>query len=140
VNSDLRVKSSLGVGVVGVVLLTPFSVNHLLQGRILLGTGTMLIVVVMGAMAWTGWRGRYNPWLVLVGFVPAVLVFLSEAFREQGVIGALWCFPAILAFYFTLPERQAWLSNRPRTRSRCRWRGASWKHPWRRASPRRCSA
>jgi diguanylate cyclase (GGDEF)-like protein len=97
--------------VAGVVLLTPFSVNHLLQGRILLGTGTMLIVVVMGAMAWTAWRGRYHPWLVLVGFVPAVLVFLSEAFREQGVIGALWCFPAILAFYFTLPERQAWLSN-----------------------------
>jgi diguanylate cyclase (GGDEF)-like protein len=58
-----------------------------------------------------GRRGRYTPWLVLLGFVPAVLVFLVISLREQGVIGALWCFPAVLAVYFTLPERHAWASN-----------------------------
>jgi diguanylate cyclase (GGDEF)-like protein len=111
VNQDFRAKSSFGVGLAGVVLLTPFTLNHLAQGRMLLGFGTGIIVAVMIAMAWVGGRGRYWPWLVFLGFVPAVMVFLVLSFREQGVIGALWCFPAVLALYFTLPERLAWVSN-----------------------------
>ncbi|MEX2048571.1 MAG: GGDEF domain-containing protein [Gemmatimonadota bacterium] len=104
-------KATLGVGLAGVVLLTPFTINHLVQGRTVLAVGTLAIVMAMGAMAWLGRRGRYRPWLVFALFTPVVLVFLFEAFREQAVIGALWCFPAILMFYFTLPEKQAWLSN-----------------------------
>jgi diguanylate cyclase (GGDEF)-like protein len=110
-NTEFRVKSAFGVGLAGVALLTPFTLNHLAQGRLLLGVGTGLIVAVMAAMAWVGSRGRYLPWLVFLGFVPSVLVFLVLSLREQGVIGALWCFPAALAFYFTLPEKKAWISN-----------------------------
>ena len=110
-NPDFRVKSSYGVGLAGAGLLTPFTINHLAQGRVLLGVGTGLIVVVMAAMAWVGHRGRYLPAVVFFGFAPAVIVFLVLSLREQGVIGALWCFPAVLAFYFTLPERQAWIAN-----------------------------
>jgi diguanylate cyclase (GGDEF)-like protein len=111
VGADFRVKSTLGVGLGGVALLTPFSINHLVQGRTLLGVGTALVVLAMGAIALLGRRGHYRPWLVFALITPVILVFLFEAFREQGVIGALWCFPAILLFYFTLPERQAWISN-----------------------------
>lgn len=108
---DFRVRSSFGVGLAGVALLTPFTMNHMAQGRIALGLGTLLIVGVMALMAWAGHCGRYLPWLVFLGFVPSVLVFLALSLREQGVIGAFWCFPAVLAFYFTLPERKAWISN-----------------------------
>jgi diguanylate cyclase (GGDEF)-like protein len=38
-------------------------------------------------------------------------VFILIAFREQAIIGALWCYPAVLTFYFTLPEKQAWTAN-----------------------------
>ena len=110
-NPDFRVRSSFGVGLAGVGLLGPFTINHFAQGRTLLAVGTGIIVAVLAAMAWVGRRNGYRPWLVFLGFVPAVLVFLVISFREQGVIGALWCFPAVLAFYFTLPERQAWISN-----------------------------
>jgi len=109
--TDFRLKSTLGVGLGGVALLAPFSINHLIQGRMLLGVGTGLIVLAMAAMAWLGRQGHYRPWLVFALITPVTLVFLFEALREQGVIGVLWCFPAILLFYFTLPERQAWLSN-----------------------------
>lgn len=109
--SDFRIRSSLWVGVAGVVLLTPFAINHLRLDRTLLGVGTLLIALLMGAVAWYARRDRYMPWLLSVGLVPAVLVFLGLSFRDQGVIGALWCFPAVLVFYFTLPERQAWVSN-----------------------------
>jgi diguanylate cyclase (GGDEF)-like protein len=108
---DFRARSSFGVGLAGVLLLTPFTVNHLAQGRLMLAGGTGIIVVVMVAMAWVGSRGRYLPALVFFGFTPAVIVFLVLSLLEQGVIGALWCFPAVLAFYFTLPERHAWISN-----------------------------
>jgi diguanylate cyclase (GGDEF)-like protein len=40
-----------------------------------------------------------------------MLLFLGVSLWEQGVIGVLWCFPAILIFYFMLPEKLAWISN-----------------------------
>jgi len=111
VNADFRIRSSLWVGFAGAVLLAPFSINHFRLGRTLLGAGTLVIVGVLAAMAWYGRRGRYSPWLAFFGMTPAILVFLAFSFRDQGVIGALWCFPAMLVFYFTLPEKQAWVAN-----------------------------
>jgi diguanylate cyclase (GGDEF)-like protein len=40
-----------------------------------------------------------------------MLFFLGVSILEQDVIGVLWCFPAILVFYFTLPQKMAWISN-----------------------------
>jgi diguanylate cyclase (GGDEF)-like protein len=37
--------------------------------------------------------------------------FLAFALRKQGIIGALWCYPAVISFYFMLPERKAWIAN-----------------------------
>ena len=108
---DFRIKSSLWVGLTGVFLLTPFTLNHFRMGRMVLGVGTLLIAIVLGAMAWYARRGRYVPWLAFVGLTPAIVIFLALSFRDQGVIGALWCFPAALIFYFTLPEKRAWVSN-----------------------------
>jgi diguanylate cyclase (GGDEF)-like protein len=99
------------VGFAGALLLAPFTINHFRLGRVLLGAGTLVIVGVLAMMAWYGRRGRYSPWLAFVGLTPAILVFLAFSFRDQGVIGALWCFPAMLVFYFTLPEKQAWIAN-----------------------------
>jgi diguanylate cyclase (GGDEF)-like protein len=110
-NSDFRVRSTLGVAIAGVVLLAPFTVNHIRQERILLAVGTGIIVLVMAGLAWTGRQDRYHPWLTFGVLTPAMLFFLGVSLVEQGVIGALWCFPAILVFYFTLPEKMAWAAN-----------------------------
>ena len=99
------------MAIAGILLLAPFTVNHLRQGRLLLAAGTGVIVVVMAALAWIGKQDRYHPWLAFGGLTPAMLFFLAVSFIEQGVIGALWCFPAVLMFYFTLPERMAWAAN-----------------------------
>ena len=99
------------MAIAGVVLLAPFTVNHIRQGRLLLGAGTGVIVLVMGVLAWIGKQDRYHPSLTFVGLTPAILFFLGVSLVEQGVIGALWCFPAILVFYFTLPEKMAWAAN-----------------------------
>lgn len=110
-NTDFRAKATLGVALAGLVLLAPFTINHVLQGRILLAAGTGLIVVTLAALAWVGRKGRYHPWVTFIGLTPPMLFFLGISLYEQGVIGALWCFPAILVFYFTLPEKLAWVSD-----------------------------
>jgi GGDEF domain-containing protein len=109
--SDFRVATNLGVAVVALILLTPFAVNNFYQGRYLLGVGSLAIVALLAVNAWTTSRGRYHASLVLVGLLPAVIFFLMVAFRQQGMIGALWCYPAAISFYFMLPERSAWLAN-----------------------------
>jgi diguanylate cyclase (GGDEF)-like protein len=108
---DFRVRSTLGVAIAGVIVLAPFTVNHIRQGRMLLAAGTGLIVLVMAVLAWIGRQDRYHPWLTFLGLTPALLFFLAVSLVEQGVIGALWCFPAVLMFYFTLPEKMAWVAN-----------------------------
>jgi diguanylate cyclase (GGDEF)-like protein len=111
VNTDFRSKSTLGVALAGLCLLAPFAVNHLTQGRTLLGIGTGIISLTLAGLAWVGRRGHYHPWVTFAGLTPPMLLFLGISLLEQGVIGALWCFPAILVFYFTLPEKLAWISN-----------------------------
>jgi diguanylate cyclase (GGDEF)-like protein len=110
-NTDFRAKSTLGVALAGVLLLAPFTINHLRQGRWLLAVGTGAIVITLAALAWFGRKGAYHPWVAFVGLTPSMLLFLGVSLWEQGVIGALWCFPAVLVFYFMLPEKLAWISN-----------------------------
>jgi diguanylate cyclase (GGDEF)-like protein len=110
-NTNFRAKATLGVALAGVLLLAPFTINHFRQGRILLAVGTGVIVVTLAGLALVGRRGRYHPWLTFAGLTPPMLLFIGVSLYEQGVIGALWCFPAILVFYFMLPEKLAWISN-----------------------------
>ena len=109
--SDFRVRSTLGVALAGLFLLTPFSINNFLQSRYFLGIGSMAIMCMLGLSAWGSLRGRYYPWLTFAGLVPAITFFLFVSLRDQGVIGALWCFPAAVSFYFMLPEGLAWTAN-----------------------------
>lgn len=109
--ADFRGKTTLGVAVVGVVLLTPFAINNFLQNRLLLGVGALGIVALLAYNAWSISRGRYTPSLNLIALAPAIIFFLVFALRKQGMVGALWCYPAVISFYFILPERRAWLAN-----------------------------
>lgn len=109
--SDFRVKATLGVAVAGLLFLTPFAINNFIQGRALLGVGSLAIVGVLAISAWGTHRGRYLPWLTFFALVPAIVFFLFVAYSRQGIIGALWCYPAVISFYFMLPERKAWLAN-----------------------------
>ena len=109
--SDFRIKATLGVAVMGVLILTPFSINNFVQGRHLLGAGSLAVVAILAYNAWSIHRGHYRPVFTLLGLVPAMLFFLDYSLRTQGIIGVLWCYPAVFSFYFMLPERMAWIAN-----------------------------
>ena len=110
-SSDFRHKATLGLTICAFFILTPFSINNFIQGRYLLGAGSLAIVVIITFNGWCITRDRYYPSLTLFGLVPAILFFLVVAYQKQGIVGALWCYPAILSFYVMLPERKAWIAN-----------------------------
>lgn len=105
------VKAALFITGVAVVALTPISINNFVQGRLLLGVGSGCVVLLCAINTWNCLRNRYQPLLILFGLVPVVAVFLWFAFEQLGIVGALWSYPAIVTFYFLLPERYAWIAN-----------------------------
>ena len=109
--TNLRLKSTLGVAIIALIFLTPFAINHFIQSRYLLGAGSMAIVVLCAINAWNSIRQRYHESLIFWGLIPAVILFLVLALREQGVIITYWCYPAVVSFYFMLHKRQALIAN-----------------------------
>ena len=99
------------IGIVGLLVLTPFAVNNLINERILLGISSIAIITVLLANSWMIMRGEYSPMLTLLLLVPIILLFLAISIWTQEIIGFLWAYPALLAFYIILPEKQAWVAN-----------------------------
>lgn len=92
--------------------MTPFSINNFLQGRYVLGVGGLFINGIFAFNTWTiTKRHYYSDTLTLWVLVPIVIFFLNLTFIQQGIIGIFWCYPSIIACYFMLPERKAWIAN-----------------------------
>lgn len=109
--SDFRIKSTQGVAITTLILLTPFSIHNFAEGRIVLGVGSLAIVAILAFKAWSIGRGRYYPGLTFFALVPIILALLAAVFYEHGIVGALWSYPAVISFYFILSEKKAWIAN-----------------------------
>ena len=105
-------RTFIGMAVASSVIMAPFAINNFVQQRPALGllASAVVIVVCLTAMRVYQTR-RYRIFGTLAVCVPVILAFLSYALHYQGIIGILWCYPAIIGFYLMLPERFAWLSN-----------------------------
>ncbi len=108
---DFMIKSTLWIAITGLILLAPFAVNDFIQGRYVLGAGALFIVTILMINVWHCSQGRYYPLVTLLGLVPGIIIFLFLALGKLGIIGALWCYPAVIAIYTMLPERKAWIAN-----------------------------
>lgn len=96
------------VGMTALVLLTIFAVNNLLQGRFETGLVILFAQAVLLAIVLALRRGKPPP----VPFGVAVLFLLVGVFVavvRQGILGALWGYPAVLICYFVLSRRLALL-------------------------------
>ncbi len=109
--TNFRIKSTMSVAVFALILLSPFAINHFIQGRYLLGSGALLTEAIFAATAWNCSQGRYNPQLVFWGVVPAITLFIVLSLLEQGAMISYWSYPALLVIYFMLPARYAWVAN-----------------------------
>lgn len=108
--ADYRRRANEGLAAAALLMLTPFAINNFIQGRILLGFGSAAIVIVMAANAWILKGNRLSTLLNSIVVVPAMLIFISMSIQHQGVIGVMWSYPAVLACFIILPERNAMLA------------------------------
>jgi diguanylate cyclase (GGDEF)-like protein len=91
---------------VGVMFLVPFAVHDFMKGRYLLAGAIVAVVAALGADALAIQLRKAPPVpyaLLLVPIGAAIMISL----RTLGVIGAFWCYPAVLFFHFVLSRRMA---------------------------------
>lgn len=111
ISTSFLQKSTLFLAWAGLVILTPFAVNNFIQGRYVLGIGSLVIIGILAINAWGFRHGRDYHYLILLGLVPAIIFFLVMSIQKQEMVGVMWCYPAVISFYMMLPERKAWLMN-----------------------------
>ncbi len=108
---DFLVKSTLGCSTVACLLLIPFCINNFIQGRIILGFVTLSVAIVTAIDAWLCYQEKYNKTINLYVVAPCFIIAITLLLSELGVAGSYWVPLAVLAFYFMLPEKNAWIFN-----------------------------
>ena len=91
---------------VSVLFFLPFSVNNFVQGRVALGIGTTLLVLVLAENAWSSFRKRRS-WLPLALIIVPGIPTLWLAVHQQGFAPLMWCYPTVVLFHFLLSRRVA---------------------------------
>ena len=109
--SHFKLKIIFWLTVVSLILLMPFAINNLLHQRYTLAAGCLLVIVILAINFWKIRRGRFSSLLYTLGLTPAIMVLLAISIQQQEIIGILWCYPSVLAFYLILSERQAWVAS-----------------------------
>lgn len=96
----------LALSAVGALFLLPFAVNNFVQQRWLLGSLATIVALCLVGNAVAIGSKREAPFPPVLIFGPA-LVGLGVAMYEQGLIGILWSYAALLLFHFVLPRGTA---------------------------------
>ena len=108
---DFLVKSTQGVVLTAALMLTPFTINNLIQGRYLLGAFTLLILILCSISAWFCYHGHYHLKINLFGITPLIIIAIVTGVHQLGVAGSYWATLGIIAFYFILPPKPASVAN-----------------------------
>jgi signal transduction histidine kinase len=104
---NYRTRVTMWLTVSALVILPPFLVNNFWHGRYVLGVGSFSVVLILVLQAWFIFKGSQFHKITAAFLAPALIVYVAVMFYYQSIIGALWCYPSALVFYFILPRRQA---------------------------------
>ncbi len=108
---DFRARATLGVALSALTLLLPFAITSLCVGDLAIAVGTLGIVAMLAINAVSVIMQYEYQIVTLYGLVPAGMVFMTQVFQQNGFIGTLWCFPAVLGCYCMLSEARARIAN-----------------------------
>lgn len=109
--TEYRARATFGVALAALSLLFPFMILSIVQGRVVMAAGTGFVVLMLSINTWLVTRGRDYETVTLVVLVPCGMLFMTHVFRVDGIIGSVWCYPALLACYCMLSQRKAWIAN-----------------------------
>jgi diguanylate cyclase (GGDEF)-like protein len=89
-----------------VAALLPFAVHNLVKGRLLLAAAVSGVVLPVALDAWAI-RARRRPPIPYALLLVPIAIAVVASLATQGVIGAFWCYPAVVFFFFVLRRRTA---------------------------------
>jgi len=99
----LRDRVMAALSVLACVFLVPFAIHDLMRERWALAGAILCVVAVFAVDGWALHRGRQPPIPYALLLVP-ITVAITLSLATQGVIGAFWCYPVVLFFFFVLPR------------------------------------
>ncbi len=94
------------MAIAGVIFLTPFAINDLIQERFALGAAIIAVVTILAIDAIAIHRKKRPPVPFALLLIP-MAACIALSLIQQGFYGALWTYPAVLFCYFVLPRRTA---------------------------------
>jgi diguanylate cyclase (GGDEF)-like protein len=103
-----RGRIALQLSLLAVVVLLPFTINHLLLGRWLLGgliAATQAVLLLNGLALRAGREAPVPFWVMVLAMVIAV----TGSIWIQGSQGSLWAYPTLFITYFLVRRRVALL-------------------------------
>ncbi|KPK17548.1 MAG: hypothetical protein AMJ67_13080 [Betaproteobacteria bacterium SG8_41] len=95
------------LAIVAVILLPPFVVNAFLQKQFGIAFASLALVAVFAVDVIAIRRGAKPPVAPVVLIIPVALA-VGVTIMRQGVIGALWAYPAVMLFQFVASR---WVAN-----------------------------
>jgi len=95
------------LAIVAVILLPPFVVNAFLQKQFGIAFASLALVAVFAVDVIAIRRGAKPPVAPVVLIIPVALA-VGATIMRQGVIGALWAYPAVMLFQFVASR---WVAN-----------------------------
>ena len=111
-NPDFLLKSTQGIALSSIIILTPFLIYNVfyLQRHII----SLLIfsgIILSGINIYLCRHGRYNKKLNLYGVFPVITMGIVAAIYKLGPPGTYWAYLGELALYFVLPEKEGRTTN-----------------------------
>jgi len=94
------------LSILTLVFLLPFAVYDFMRGRVLLA-GSVAVVVTAFLVDGHAVRHRRPPPIPYVVLLLPITATIVLSLAQLGVVGAFWCYPVVVFFYFVLPRWQA---------------------------------
>lgn len=111
VTGDYRENATRGVALAATMLLLPFTVYALITGLYVVACGGLYITAVLVINTQLAARGYNHEPMTQYGLVPGGIFFMALAYRVDGDMASIWCFPSVLACYCMLGRHKAVIAN-----------------------------
>ncbi len=110
-HGDYRAKATRGVALAALMLLLPFTIYALFCEPYVVAFGGIYIIAILVINTQLVARGLDHEPMTLYALLPGGILFMWLAFRVDGDMASIWCFPSILACYCMLGWRKAMVAN-----------------------------
>lgn len=97
--AEHRARIVYALAIASLVFLLPLTINHFIHGRVLIGVGALVIVLICAVDAVAFYRRRSIPVPLMVVIVPMLPTIVAAGYK-QGFGPLLWAYPIVLINFF----------------------------------------